>query len=173
MRLGDENIIAAGECYRHAEFGGERSIQPGFAVFDAVDGDARKGKTVDGVGQDARGLGFGVVTEEGHGIHAKIDATHHAEAARLALDSPGARVKLFGDQVAEVAVRVVDEHRVGPGVEGAGNRCVGFLGHQTAGALVLTVAHARLFGVVDAGNAFNVGRNQELHGGLRGGRGWI
>ena len=84
------------------------------------------------------------------------------------MHSLGARVELFGDQVAEVAVRVVDEHRFGAGVEGAGDGGVGLLRHQAAGAFVFAVAHARLLGAVDASDAFDVGRDQEFHVSLRG-----
>ncbi|MCY1200112.1 hypothetical protein D9M72_115370 [compost metagenome] len=162
--LGDEHVVAAGHHDRHAVFAGQRAVDSGFAQFLVAQPDAREGKAVDRVREDAAALRARVVAHHAQRVHAFFHAGHHAQVARLALHDTGACIEHIGRHVAKAAVRVVHQHLGGAGVEGAGNRGVGLLRHQHAGAFVLGVALARLLVVVDARNAFDVGGDQDFHG---------
>ena len=162
--LGDEHVVAGGQDDGHAHFTGQRAVQAGLAQFHAVDEDAREGEAVDGVRQDAAALRARVVADHEDGVAALFQAAHHAQVARLAQHQAGAFVEAVRQQVAETAVRIVDQDLFGAAGDGALHGGVGLGGHPGAGAFVFAVACAHLFGVEDAGDAFDIGGNQDLHG---------
>ena len=105
-----------------------------------------------------------VVADHADAVHAQFHARHHTQIARLALDRLRARIEQVGQQVAEVAVRVVHVHLGRAAVEGAGDGGIGLVGHPATRALVLGVACARLLRVTDAGHAFDIDGDEDFHG---------
>ncbi len=76
--------------------------------------------------------------------------------------APG--VKQVRNQVHLRAVAVIDQHRGGAAVERARDGRTDLSGHQPAGTLVLRVTGLALGRNDDSGHAFDVGRDEDLHG---------
>ena len=77
-----------------------------------------------------------------------------------------ARVEQIGQQIAKAAVRIVDPHLGRAAGECAFNRGVGFERHPAACGFVFAVARARLLRMKHAGNAFDIGGNEDFHQGV-------
>ena len=109
-----------------------------------------------------------MVADHADGVDPLLNPGHHAEVAGLALDHLRAWIEQVCQQIAKAAMGVIDQHRAGPGVKGAGDGGIGLVGHQAAGTLVFGVAGAGLLGVEDARHTFDVSGDQDFHGLKRG-----
>src|SRR6185437_15063939 len=98
-------------------------------------------------------------------LHAKQQHDdEHAHELGVVLDRAGAGVKPLEQQVAHDPVRVVDQHLVGAAVVGAEDRGIGVASHEFPAALVVGAVGQHVLGVGDAGYAFHVDRDKNLHG---------
>src|SRR5690606_6665888 len=107
--------------------------------------------------------GPGVVADEARRPEAGGEALGHAHRLARAADERGAGVEQVDTEVLGGAVRVVDDHGLGPGGVGAVDRGVGVTGHQLAAALVAAAAGVHLLRVGETDHALHVHRDVHLH----------
>ena len=107
-----------------------------------------------------------MVADEEGGVEARAEAGAHVEQAGLAADQLGGGVELLGEQVPALGMGVVDDELLDAGLHRPLDRSVALEGHQAAGVAVLGRAGRALVGVDDAGDTFDVDRDEDLQSAL-------
>ena len=161
----DEDVVAAGHHHRHAILAGQRAIDAGFAQLGIVEPDPGEGKAVDGVRQDAAALRARVVADHADARPPLRPRPPSCSGSAACPGRLGARVQQVRRHVAEVAMRIVDQHLGGACIESACDCGVGLVASSAAGRARTRGCPARTCCMVeDAGHAFDVGGDQDFHG---------
>ncbi len=104
-----------------------------------------------------------MVSDEKEGVGTLGDAFDHRERFEASGNHAHAIVELIDEKVSHVRVAVVDAHVRRAGIECSTRGGVGFVRHPSSHALEVRPSSARLVDMNDAGTAFHVHRDQDLH----------
>jgi hypothetical protein len=164
--FGGNRVVARHQDGYRTMVSGQGGIQPELTDRLAVAADLADDRAADRVCEDrARGARPAVVADEHAGVDAGLDAGEHAVRLGLSAYQPGSPVQHLRQQVAELRVRIADEHRrVGREGQDSPDGGIGLGGHQVPVAFVLRPTRANVRRIDDPGDALHVDRDENAHG---------
>jgi hypothetical protein len=162
--LGDEHIVAAAHHHRARRTRRPARHKSRLRPAPAVEVDAGKGKAVDRVRQDAAPLRARVVADHADRVHAFVDAGHHAQVARLALHTRARASSTSGGMLRKLPCESLTSTSVAPASKAPAMAALASCAISRRARSYSGLPGAHLLVVVDAGNAFDVGGDQDFHG---------
>lgn len=168
LGFGRGDLIAGDEGDGDIVMGSDEGVEGGLADDLAVEAGFPDGAGVVAVAEDgAAGADGAVVAKEEDGVEGSVEPFHHVHGLVLAGDEGSAAMEQIGLQVAHGAMGVVDYEGVGSGGKRAVDGGVELAKEQAATKGVVVAADHDLVPVYDAGDALEVGGDEDFHSAAR------